>query len=101
MQGLLHQHLRHPPVFQVQFDHHARLRLHVQAGATQGGALECRIDDRLTDTVALPILDGKNDSGAREYDRVVDFRIPAGRHRVALANSGAGWLVLTWLQFEL
>jgi hypothetical protein len=45
-------------------------------------------------------LDGKNDGGAVEYDRVFTFPVPAGPHRLTLDNIGPDWLVLTWLAFE-
>jgi hypothetical protein len=43
---------------------------------------------------------GKNDSGAAEYDQVIGYPMPTGPHRVALDNSGADWLGLTWLEFQ-
>ena len=99
LQGRLHAHMRNPPTFLVNAEHAATLAVHVRAVATQGGRLECQIDGRLASSVDLPDLDSKNDSGAAEYDRVLTFPIPAGQHRVVLDNTGADWLVLTWLEF--
>ena len=100
LQGRLHTHLRNPPSFLVNAARPAALIVHVRAVATQGAHLECRIDGRVADAVDLPDLDGKNDSGASEYDRVITFPIPAGQHRVTLDNTGPDWVVLTWLEFQ-
>lgn len=100
LQGRLHTHLRNPPTFVVNAEPRATLAVHVRAVATQGARLESRIDGQVAETVELPDRDGKNDSGAAEYDRVVTLAIPAGRHELTLDNTGADWLVLTWMEFQ-
>lgn len=100
LQGRLHTHLRHPPTFLLNATRPGTLAVQVRAVATQGARLECRIDDQPILAVDLPDLDGKNDSGAAEYDRILSFPIPAGLHRLTLDNVGADWLALTWLEFQ-
>ena len=98
LQGMLHTHLRNPPVFTVNAVGPAELRLRVRAAATAGATLSVGIDAAPASTLELPDLDGKN-SDAPEYDRTVTFPIPAGRHRVTLDNVGGDWLTLDWLEF--
>jgi hypothetical protein len=98
LQGMLHTHLRHPPVFLVEAIEPAELRLRVRAVATAGARLVVQVDDAPPQTVDLPDLDGQN-TDAPEYDRTFAFAIPAGDHRVALDNTGGDWLVLDWLEF--
>lgn len=100
LQGMLHTGLRNPPTFLLDAATPGTLHVRVSAVAMGGARLICRIDGRLTKAYSLPDLDGKNDSGAAEYDRTFDFAIPAGRHRLTLDNDGADWLVMPWLQFE-
>jgi hypothetical protein len=100
LQGRLQQDLRNPLTFLVDTDRPAALAVQVRAVATQGARLECRIDAQPAMAVDLPDLDGKNDSGAAEYDRVITFPIPSGAHRVTLDNTGPDWLVLSWLEFR-
>ena len=100
LQGQLHTHLRNPPVFAVNAVKPATLTVRVRAVATQGARLEYRVDGKLERTVDLPDLDHKNDASVAEYDRNYSFPIPAGPHRVSFDNTGADWMVLTWLAFE-
>lgn len=100
LQGMLHTHLRNPPIFLVNSDKPATLRVHVRAVAQAGAKLEYRVDGRVERIVDLPDLDGKNDGGAAEYDRAFTFPVPAGVHRLTLDNIGPDWAVLTWLAFE-
>ncbi len=98
LQGMLHTHLRNPPVFLVEALGPAELRVRVRAVAAAGARLSVRIDEETPVTVDLPDLDGKN-TDALEYGRTVPFPIPPGRHRVSLDNTGGDWLVLEWLEF--
>ncbi|MCC7495097.1 MAG: hypothetical protein IT204_22305 [Fimbriimonadaceae bacterium] len=99
-QGQLHQHLRNPPTLLVNARTPGVLRLKVTAVATAGARLEFRLDGVPQATVELPDLDGLNDSGAPEYDRVVEFRFPAGRHRLGLDNLGGDWASLAWIELQ-
>jgi len=98
LQGMLHTHLRNPPVFVVNALAPAELRLRVRAVASAGARLAVRVDDGPVPAVDLPDLDGKNTDGP-EYDRTLSFPLPAGSHRVAVDNTGGDWLILDWLEF--
>lgn len=99
LQGRLHSELRNPPTFLVNAATAGQLQVHMRAVATAGAKLEYRVDGRTVGVVDLPDLDGKNDSGALEYDRTLSFAIPKGRHRVTLDNVGGDWALLEWYQF--
>ncbi len=100
LQGMLHQHLRNPPVFRVNALKPAELLVNVKAVATQGARLELSVDGIVTQTEDFPDLDGLNNGSMAEYDKTVTFRIPAGEHRVKLDNVGGDWAVLSWLEFR-
>ncbi|MBI5833200.1 MAG: hypothetical protein HZB16_12965 [Armatimonadetes bacterium] len=100
LQGLLHQELRNPPTFTYDAAQPATLRLHVRAVATAGAKLVLRIDGQQTELVDLPDKDGKNDSGAAEYNQVITWSLPAGRHKSQVDNIGGDWAVVDWLAFE-
>lgn len=100
LHGNLHAALRDPPVFLVAMPEGGKLRVHVRAVATLGARIECLIDGGVMQTADLPDMDRKNDSGAREYDRTLEFDIPPGRHRVTLRNRGGDWASVAWYAFE-
>lgn len=100
LHGDLHSDLREPPVFLVAMPRGGKLRVHVRSVATLGARLECLVDGAVAGSVELPDLDRKNDSGAAEYDRTVEFLIPPGRHRVTLRNVGGDWASVAWYAFE-
>ena len=99
LQGQLHPHLRNPPTFVVNAVEPVKLRVKVRSVATLGARLECHVDGTLAGRVELPDLDGKNDSRAPEYARVLEFAVPAGRHRVRISNSGGDWTTVDWYCF--
>lgn len=101
LQGRLHTHMRNPPTFLVDATAGATLRIKVGAVATLGARVEVRLDGKVLAAVDLPDRDGLNDSEAPEYDRVLTFRIPRGRHRVTLDNSGGDWVRLRWLEWSV
>jgi hypothetical protein len=72
----------------------------VQSVSTAGAKIECLIDGAVVTAVDLPDLDHKNDTNAREYARVIEVPIPAGRHRIALRNSGGDWASIAWYRFS-
>jgi len=100
LQGNLHTELRNPPTFIVHMPQGGALRVHVRAVATLGATLQSVVDGCVTTTVDLPDRDGKNDGSAREYDRTLDFPVPAGRHRVTLQNVGGDWATISWYAFS-
>jgi len=98
LQGRLHTHLRNPPVFQVHAVRDGEMRVHIGSVATAGARIEVRLDGGPVQAVDLPDLDGSNrDTG--EYNRVLSFPIPAGRHRVSLDNTGGDWATVDWIEF--
>jgi len=99
LQGMLHTHLRNPPTFLVNAAAVGELRVKVRAVSMGGAKLEYRVDGETKQVEDLPDLDGKNDGGAPEYDKVLTFPIPTGRHRLTLDNVGADWAVISWLEF--
>jgi hypothetical protein len=100
LQGMLHTHLRNPPVFLVNAETPGRLKVMVRAVSQAGAKIVWSVDGRVAQTVDLPDLDGKNDGSAAEYDRVLEFAFPAGRHRLGLDNTGGDWATITWIEFE-
>jgi hypothetical protein len=100
LQGKLHTELRNPPTFVVNLPKGGALQVHVRAVATQGARLECMVDDQPAKTIELPDRDGKNDGSAREYDQTHAFPIPAGKHRVAIRNTGGDWMTVDWYAFD-
>jgi hypothetical protein len=100
LQGRLHAQLGNPPTFLVNATAPGRLLVHVRAVAAAGARLEYRVDGQAVRAVALPDRDGKNDSGAAEYDQVLSLPIPAGAHRLTLDNMGPDWLGMTGLEFQ-
>lgn len=99
LQGQLHPHLRNPPTFVVNAIGPAKLLMKVRAVATLGARIECRVDEELAGRVELLDLDHKNDGRAPEYARVLEFNVPAGRHRVSLSNIGGDWATVDWYCF--
>lgn len=99
LQGRLHGDLRNPPVFWVNFNREMRFRVHVRAVATQGARVQISLSGGDIVYALLPDLDGKNDPGAKEYDRVLECAIPPGPHRVTLDNDGPDWASIDWLEF--
>lgn len=100
LQGQLHPDLRNPPTFLVNAPQPATLAVHVSAVSSAGARLVYQVDGQVMRSVELPDKDGLNDSNATEYDLVVNLGIPAGAHRLTVDNSGADWLVMTWLEFQ-
>jgi hypothetical protein len=100
LQGQLHPDLRNPPTFLVNVSQPANLAVHVSAVSAAGARLVYQVDGQVMQIVELPDKDGQNDANATEYDLVVNLDIPAGAHRLTLDNSGADWLVMTWLEFQ-
>ncbi len=100
LQGTLHTHLRQPPTFVVNAAAPCKLRLMVRAVATAGARLIVAVDGRRIGCLDLPDRDGKNDGSAPEYNRLVEYAIPAGRHRVTLDNIGSDWLTIDWIEWS-
>lgn len=100
LHGELHADLREPPVFLLGMPRGGKLRVHVRSVATLGAKIECLVDGEVAGTAELPDLDKKNDSGAGEYDRTLEFPIPPGRHRVTLRNRGGDWAFVAWYAFD-
>lgn len=98
-QGQLHADMDNPPTFTVHARGPARLWVKVQSVATMGGRLECVVDGNVVKAVDLPDRDRKNDMHAPEYDDVIEFILPPGKHRVTLRNTGKDWLSVAWLRF--
>jgi len=99
LQGQLHPHLRNPPTFVVNAIAPVKLLVKVRAVATLGARIECRVDQKLAGRVELPDLDHKNDGGAPEYARVLEFDVPTGHHRVSVSNTGGDWATVAWYCF--
>jgi hypothetical protein len=99
LQGRLHQHLRNPPTFVINAPQGGKMLVHVRAVATAGARLELREGAQVLQAFDLPDRDGKNDSGAREWDRTLTFTLPKGQHRLTLDNTGGDWAALDWLSF--
>ena len=100
LQGMLHPHLRNPPTFLVNAAEAGQLLVKVRAVATLGGKLEYLVDGKPVRTVDLPDLDGANNDGAPEYNRVSAFPIPAGQHRITLRNIGGDWATVSSYEFQ-
>lgn len=100
LHGNLHAHLQHPHLFAANMPRGGKLRVCVRAVATLGARLECQIDDRPSAVEDLPDLDRQNDASAPEYNRVLEFDIPPGKHRIAIRNTGGDWAHLSWFAFD-
>jgi hypothetical protein len=100
LQGKLHAELANPPTFNVNAAGPAKLSVKLRSVATLGARLEWVVDGSLVRSEAIPDLDHKNDSAATEYDKVLDFPIPPGKHSVILRNTGGDWVVLDWYRFS-
>jgi hypothetical protein len=100
VQGMLHSEMRNPPIFSVDAGKNASVEVHVQAVAIGGARLQFSLDGKPVRTIDLPDRDGKNDSGAPEYDAVYSCPIPAGRHHVTIDNIGGDWATVTWYAFN-
>lgn len=100
LHGNLHAHLRSPHVFSVDMPRGGQARLRVNSVATLGARIEGQIDDRPPLAFDLPDLDRLNDASAQEYDRVLVFDIPPGRHRVSIRNTGGDWAHVSWYAFD-
>ncbi len=100
LQGMLHKEMRNPPTFVVNALAPGKLLVKVRAVAMAGARLEYRVDGAVAQSVDLPDLDKKNAGDLPEYDRVFEFPVPAGKHRLTLDNVGGDWAVLTWLEFQ-
>lgn len=100
LHGNLHAHLRQPHVFAVRMPRGGKLRACVGAVATLGARLECQTDGRPPIACDLPDLDHKNDASAPEYNRVLEFDIPPGRHRITICNTGGDWAHISWYAFD-
>ena len=92
--------MRNPPTFVVNALAPGKLLVKVRAVAMAGARLEYRVDGAVAQSVDLPDLDKKNAGDLPEYDRVFEFPVPAGKHRLPLDNVGGDWAVLTWLEFQ-
>jgi hypothetical protein len=99
LQGMLHTRLRNPPTFVVNATQEGQLGVRVRCVASGGARLVYQVDGRTVQTVDLPDLDGRNDANA-EYDRTFLLTIPAGRHRLALDNTGPDWALIGWYEFR-
>jgi hypothetical protein len=97
---MLHTQMRNPPTFVVNALSEGKLSMKVRAVATLGARFEWRVDGQVKQTLDLPDLDGKNDAGAPEYDKVFSFPIPAGRHRLTLDNVGGDWANISWFESQ-
>ena len=100
MQGKLHQDLYNPPTFLVNALAEGKLQIKVRAVSMGGARFEYRVDGQTRQTEDLPDKDGKNDGNAPEYDKVLTFTVPAGKHRLTLDNVGADWANVSWLAFS-
>jgi hypothetical protein len=100
LQGRLHTYLRNPPTFLANAKTPGRLLVTVQAVSAGGSRVEYSVDGELRQSVDLPDLDGKNDGQAPEYNRLLTFDIPAGRHQLTLDNTGADWCTISWYEFQ-
>jgi hypothetical protein len=100
LQGRLHSDMSNPPTFLINAEGPAKMSLMMQSVSTAGAKIECLIDGAIVTSVDLPDLDGKNDTSAKECERVIEIPIPPGRHRVSLRNSGGDWATIAWYRFS-
>ncbi|MGQ9730409.1 MAG: hypothetical protein ACUVX8_03975, partial [Candidatus Zipacnadales bacterium] len=100
LQGRLHTFLRNPPTFLINASEGGTLHIMVQAVAALGARIEYRVDGEFREGVDLPDRDGKNDAEAAEYNRLLTFSIPVGRHRVTVENTGQDWASISYYEFQ-
>jgi len=100
LHGNLHGHLRKPHAFSVNMPRGGKLRVRINAVATLGARIECQVDAQPPIAEDLPDLDHSNDASAPEYERVLVFEIPPGRHEVVIRNTGGDWAHLSWYAFD-
>lgn len=100
LHGQLHGHLGRAHRFTVNMPRGGKLRMCVGAVATLGARIECRIDDGPPIVEEFPDIDRQNDASAPEYNRVLEFAIPQGKHRISVENTGGDWAHLSWYAFD-
>jgi len=97
--GLInHPDLHNPVTFETDLPHPTSLSVVVTGVSGWGGAhLIARLDDRTALDKEMPDSGGKDHETLNKYDRSYPVEIPAGKHRVVVENTGADWVIASFL----
>ncbi len=98
--GKYNRKLSRDLIFDLEFSKSSIFSFFIRSVAVLSAYLEVYLDDKIVLKKELKDRDGKNDCTSLEYGKLINVKIPAGRHILMIRNRGEDWFTIDFFSIR-